>query len=147
MIGQAFPPNLHIGPVFAPGMDQFNPIGVGDPQGRRLRQKGLGPGAMRRHQAKQARALGQRGEPGAVMLPEPAVARALPASLEGKQQADGDDLARGEVGIRVLGHIGHHAIDPQEQANATLLGSHATSPYVTRILVRWMVRVSASRRT
>ncbi len=91
----------------------------------RLGKKVISPASMRGEQAKQAGAFGQAGEPRPVIVAEPAVEGTRPNTFEGKQQRQRDDLAGMELRLRVLGFVGHDAIDPNEQTNDKIVGGHA----------------------
>ncbi|HSH78645.1 MAG TPA: hypothetical protein VLA19_08960 [Herpetosiphonaceae bacterium] len=46
-------------------------------------------------------------------------------ALERKEQAEGDDLTGMEVRLGMLGLVGHHAINLNEQADDKIVGRHA----------------------
>ena len=76
-------------------------------------------------QTKKPGALGQGREPVMIIIAQPAIERPRASAFECKEDAQRDDLTGIQVGIRVLGHINHHAIDPNEQFNDKILGRHA----------------------
>ncbi len=79
-------------------------------------------------QPKKPGALRQGREPVMIIIVQLAIEWSRTNAFARKEQAQRDDFARVEMGIRVLGHINHHAIDPNEQFNDKILGRHANLP-------------------
>jgi hypothetical protein len=89
--------------AFAPGMGQLDPIGVDDTQHRWGGQEELRPVLLGREEAKEARALREAGEEGAIIARQPARERQVAHACEGIQQPQSDDLPGSEVGRGVWG--------------------------------------------
>ncbi len=92
MVREPFGANLSVGPVFAPGMAEFDAVTVGDPQHGRFGQEDLGPVVVGLQEPKQAGALGQRREPARIIVAQPAGCPrgqgARADAFQGEQQAE-----------------------------------------------------------
>jgi hypothetical protein len=120
VMGQPFPPALLGGPIFRPGMDHLNPIGGGDSQAGRRRQKILGPVGMPGQQAQQAGAMWQAGEPTVVGVVDPAVKGARATALARKEQRQRDNFAGRELRLGCLGTV---AITGSTRSNKAMIKS------------------------
>src|SRR5262250_3006943 len=92
MVGQAFAANLPRAAAFAHGVDQFDAVGVNDPEHRRRSQESLRPILMRREEAKEPRPLGELGKQRAIVAGQPAIECPVAPAFEGMEQPQGDDL-------------------------------------------------------
>ena len=76
-------------------------------------------------EAEQAGALREVREPDAVIVAEPAIESTLVATLEGKEQGKSDQLTGIEERVGMFGQVAEHAVNSNEETNATIVGSHA----------------------
>src|SRR5207247_1360328 len=105
-------------------MDQLNAVGIHDGEEARLgqkRQRILGAVAQ---EPLSARALGQLGREGAIIGIEPAVKGAEATAFQGKEQPDGDNLARIQMGIGTLIDMTQFVVYHAKQADDQLVRWH-----------------------
>src|SRR5512135_2396787 len=115
MVRFAFLADLARAASFAHRMQQLNAVRVSYAQQGRLDHKAVGPGLMRLEQPEQACPIRQaRKEHQAISL-QPAIECSLPHSFERKQNAQGNDLARVQIGLTMFGNVLHRIIYPAEQ--------------------------------
>ena len=58
----------------------------------------------------------------AIVVGHPAGERTRADAFKGEKQTQSDKFTGIQVGIRVLGHIAHHTIDPNEQSDDKIFG-------------------------
>ena len=92
MIALAFLADLRWATPFPHGVNQLNPVAVGDTQHRRCRHKPRCPRRVGRKEPGQAGALWHLGEQGQIIARQPPVERAHPSAFDGKQQGQGHDF-------------------------------------------------------
>jgi len=124
MVGQAFAANLPRAAAFAHGVDQFDAVGVNDPEHRRRSQESLRPILMGREEAKEPRPLGEVGKQRAIVAGQPAIECSVAPAFEGMEQPQGDDLTGPEVGLGVFGNGAQLLVDLVEQCRDKLDGDH-----------------------
>ncbi len=105
-------------------MHQVAALAVGNAEDGWVGQAIVRPGAMRGEHATQARALGEVWQHGWVVAHAPTVARTGADTRERNQQAERDQFARLQRGVRMLGHGVHTLIHPTQQTNANSNGRH-----------------------
>src|SRR6185437_3489567 len=120
----AFAPDLLRTTALAPRMNQFDAIGVDHGKEGRIGQKLLGPRLVRAQGAQQPRAVGQSRKERLIITREPAIKAAETAAFERAEQTEGDDLARPQLGLRMLGASAEAIIDQTEEVCEKLGGSH-----------------------
>ena len=79
-------------------MQQFNTIAIDDPQDRGQGQELVRPSPVCGQQAKEAGSLGQSRKQRTLVSTQPPIKRTILPSFEGKENAQGDDFARPQVG-------------------------------------------------
>ncbi len=109
-------------------VDQLNPIGVNDAEHRWGGQEGGRPVLMGLQEAKEARALGEAGEQGAIVTRQPAREGAVAHAFEGMEEPQGDHLTGPEVGLRMFGDGGEMVIDLAKEGRDTLDGVEGRRP-------------------
>src|SRR6266446_942121 len=115
MIRYAFAADLLRAAAFAHGVDELDAIRVNDPEHRRGGQEDLRPVVMGPEEAKEARALGEVGEQGAIVSGQPPVKRAVTDAFERMQEPQSDHLTGPEVGLGMFGDSAQLLIDLIEQ--------------------------------
>src|SRR5262245_8611225 len=125
MVGFPFAANLLSTPPFPHGVEQFNAIAVHYPQDRRSRQELVGPGAVGRKEPKEAGPFRQGGKQATPVPTHPAIEGAIAHAFEGKEHAQGDDLARPETRLGMFREALHGFVYPVEQLADKVFGRHA----------------------
>ena len=125
VIGLALLAYLTRASAFAYRVNQLDAIAIDDPQHCGRGQEGLGPGLMGSQATEETSTMGQLGEHGQVVLGKPAIKGPGTHSLDGVEQAYGDNLARPQRSLGVILHIAHLVIHSAEQLGDKILSGHA----------------------
>ena len=124
VVREALAPNLPITAAFAPGMDEFDPVGIDNTQQTRLRHEAIRPVLMRVEQAKQARTRGQVRKQGPVITTQPAVEGAIADSLQGEQQGQRHHFARIQLRLGMFLGGRHRIIYAAKQFSDKIYSRH-----------------------
>lgn len=124
MIGFPLAANLVPTPPFAHGREQFNAGAIDDSPERGRSPAFVGPAPMRGPEAKQPCPLGQGRKQFSPISAQPPIKRPIPDAFEGKEQSNGDNFARPQVGHGMFGDVGHRFLYPMEQLAEKILGRH-----------------------
>ncbi len=107
-------------------MDELDAVGVGHAEHRRRGEEAIRPVLVRNKEAKEPGALGQLGEERQTIAPQPAIEGTLTDAFEGEQEGEGDEFARIERRLGMLGDRRHLFVHADEETNDKLLGRHGT---------------------
>jgi hypothetical protein len=125
MVGFPFAPDLLSTAAFPHRVEQLNAVAVHYPQDRGSRQELVSPGMGGRKEPKEAGPFRQGGKQAAPVAPHPAIEGAIAHAFEGKEHAQGNDLAGPETGLGMFRDALHGFIYPVEQLADKVFGSHA----------------------
>jgi hypothetical protein len=105
-------------------MDQLDPVGVYDGEERWVGQKVKRLLSLVTQQPRKPAALGQIGKVGPIILVHPAVKGTKAPTFQAKEQADGDNLTRVQMGIGALVDSAQLVVSHAKQADDDFVRGH-----------------------
>lgn len=127
MIGLPLPPDLLRATPLTPRVNQLDAIAVHYSEEGRISEEVVTPGLVGLQEPLETGAMGQL-EPSGVVPFEPAVEGAELDTLEGEEEADGDQLAGVELGLGMLGDLPHPVVNEAEKCYNEVDSDHGFVP-------------------
>ena len=115
VVAFAFLADLPFASAFSDGVDELDSIAISHPQDSWLSQEAICPCRMSFQESEKPCSFREIWEEMGVISQEPPIKCSLAYSFDGKQQANGDYLARIKLALRMLGDISHLIIYPAEE--------------------------------